>query len=100
MISLNKLFCIKYTDASNKKRRYLLYYSISLLTEHVNTNVEILPNKTILQSVLDQIETVYKQIKTNEQAPKTEYLFQGIEKQRSLQKSLKQMEIVNSIINT
>ena len=100
MISLNKLFCIKYTDASNKKRRYLLYYSISLLTEHVNTNVEILPNKTILQSVLDQIETVYKQIKKNEQAPKTEYLFQGIDKKRALEKSLKQMEIVNSIINT
>lgn len=99
MNSLNQLFCIKYTEASNKKRRYILYYSISLLTEHVNTNVDILPNKNVLQSVLDEIETIYKQIKKNEQAPNTEYLFQGIDKKRALERSLKQMEIVNSIVN-
>ena len=97
--SLNKLFCIKYTEGSNKKRRYLLYYSISLLTEHVNTNVEILPNRDVLESVTDKIETIYKQIKKNEQAPKTEYLFQGIDKKRALERSLKQMEIVNSLGN-
>lgn len=97
--SLNRLFCIKYTDASNKKRRYLLYYSISLITEHVNTNVEILPNREILETVTSKIETIYKQIKKNEQAPKTEYLFQGIDKKRTLERSLKQLEIVNSIKN-
>lgn len=97
--ALKTLFCIKYTEASNKKRRYLLYYSISLLTEHVNTNVEILPNREVLQSVLNQIETIYKQIKKNEQAPKTEYLFQGLDKRRNIERSLKQMELVNSIVN-
>ena len=74
-----------------------MYYSISLLTEHVNTNVDILPNKSVLQSVTEQIETIYKQIKKNEQAPNTDYLFQGIDKKRALERSLKQMEIVNSI---
>ena len=53
----------------------------------------------MLQSVLDEIETIYKQIKKNEQAPNTEYLFQGIDKKRALERSLKQMEIVNSIVN-
>jgi len=99
MSALNQLFCIKYTEASNKKRRYILYYSISLLTEHVNINVDILPNRDILENVLNQIETIYKQIKKNEQAPNTEYLFQGIDKKRALERSLKQMEIVNSVIN-
>ena len=99
MQSLVNLFCIKFTDASPKKRRYLLYYAVSLITETVNTNVEILPNKVILQNVTDKIEMVYKQIKSNEIAPKTEYLFNGIDKKKSIEKSLKQMELVNSIIS-
>jgi hypothetical protein len=99
MQSLNNLFCIKFTDASPKKRRYLLYYAVSLITETVNTNVEILPNKVILQNVTDKIEMIYKQIKVNEIAPKTEYLFNGIDKKKSIEKSLKQMELVNSIIS-
>ena len=56
------------------------------------------PNRNILENVLNQIETIYKQIKKNEQAPKTEYLFQGINKKRVLERSLKQMELVNSIV--
>ena len=99
MQSLVNLFCIKFTDASPKKRRYLLYYAVSLITETVNTNVEILPNKVILQNVTDKIEMIYKQIKINEIAPKTEYLFNGLDKKKSIEKSLKQMELVNSIIS-
>ena len=94
---LVNLFCIKFTDASPKKRRYLLYYAVSLITETVNTNVEILPNKVILQNVTDKIETIYKQIKQNEVSPKTEYLFNGLDKKKSIEKSLKQMEMVNTI---
>tara|TARA_E500000178_G_scaffold345718_1_gene396074 strand:- start:5579 stop:6739 length:1161 start_codon:yes stop_codon:yes gene_type:complete len=99
MQSLINLFCIKFTDASPKKRRYLLYYAVSLITETVNTNVEILPNKVILQNVTNKIEMIYKQIKNNEVAPKTEYLFNGIDKKKSIEKSLKQMELVNSMIS-
>ena len=99
MTSLVQLFCIKFTDASPKKRRYMLYYAISLITETVNTNVEILPNKAILQNVTDKIDTIYKQIKKNEIAPKTEYLFNGLDKKKAIEKSLKQMEIVNKMIN-
>lgn len=99
MESLVRLFCIKFTDASPKKRRYLLYYAVSLITETVNTNVEILPNRVVLQNVTDKIETIYKQIKVNEIAPKTEYLFNGLDKKKSIEKSLKRMELVNSIIS-
>lgn len=98
MKSLINLFCIKFTDASPKKRRYLLYYAVSLITETVNTNVEILPNKVILQNVTSKIDTIYTQIKKNEIAPKTEYLFNGLDKKKAIEKSLKQMEIVNKII--
>ena len=43
---------------------------------------------------------MYKQIKQNEKAPKTEYLFHGIDKRHALERSLKQMEIVGQIDNS
>jgi len=97
LAALQRMFCVKYTTAACKKRRYMLYYAISLLTEPVVMNVDILPNRQLLQTVTDQIDEVYKQIKKNEEAPKTEYLFRGLEKQRALEKSLLQMEMVSKL---
>lgn len=95
--AIQRLFCIKYTTAACKKRRYMLYYAVGLLTEPVSLNVEILPNKQVLKTVIDKIGEVYKQIKKNEEAPKTEYLFRGLEKERALERSIAQMNIVNQM---
>jgi hypothetical protein len=98
LTALLRLFCVKYTTAACKKRRYLLYYAVGLLTEPVSMNGDILPNRQLLQNVVDQIDQVYKQIKKNEQAPKTEYLFKGLEqKKMMLERSLMQMELVNQM---
>ena len=95
--ALLRLFCVKYTTAACKKRRYMLYYAVGLLTEPVSMNVDILPNRQMLQTVVDKIGEVYKQIKKNEEKPKTEYLFHGLERQRALDRSMKQMEIMNNM---
>ena len=95
--ALLRLFCIKYTTAACKKRRYLMYYAISLLTENVSMDTAILPDKETLQNVCSQINMVYKQIKKNEEAPKTEYLFRGLDKKKALEKSMKQMELLGQI---
>jgi hypothetical protein len=97
MNALMNLFCVKYTTASCKKRRYILYYAVELFTESVNTTIEIIDDKTKLEYIIENIDEVYKQIKKNEDAPKTEYLFKNIEKQKNLEKSLLQMELVNSV---
>jgi hypothetical protein len=94
------LFCVKYTTASCRKRIYLLYYTISLLTEIVPTNIDIITNKTILYSVVEKIDEVYKQIKKNEIIQSEEYLYTGLnQKQKNLQKSFAKMEILNDIFN-
>ena len=95
--ALNDIFCIKYTTASCKKRRFLLYFGVSLLTENINRNSEIMPNNNLLQNVIKNINIIYSQIKKNEHSPNTDYLFSNIDKQNSIEKSLKQMEMVNSI---
>jgi hypothetical protein len=97
MGSLYTLFCIKYTTASCKKRRYLLYFAVALLTEPVPTNIELMPNKQLIQNVVEKINTVYKQIKKNEQSPKTDYLFANLEKENAFEKTMRQMELMNSM---
>ena len=39
--SLLNIFCIKYTLPINKKRRYLLYFVVELLTEKINDKIQI-----------------------------------------------------------
>jgi hypothetical protein len=95
--SLLRLFCIRYTNACGKRRKYMIYYAISLITEHVSFDTELIQNKNLLQTCLSKINLIYKQVKSNEQTPNTEYLFHNIDKKMALEQSMKQMEIINSM---
>lgn len=97
MQSTFNIFCIKYTTASCKKRRYLLYFAVALLTEPVPTQIEVMPNKNMVKLVLSKIDEVYKQIKKNEESPNTEYLFANLDKKQNFEKSLQKMEMINSM---
>ena len=97
MKSMFNIFCIKYTTASCKKRRYLLYFAVALLTEPVQTNIEVMNNKPLIQSIIDKINSIYKQIKKNEESPNTEYLFANLQKENTFEKSIMKMELVNSM---
>jgi len=97
MKALIDIFSIRYTTASCRKRRYLLYFAVALLTESVPINIELMSNKQTVQNVVEQINQIYKQIKKNEVSPNTDYLFANLEKQNAFEKSMKQMELVNSM---
>jgi hypothetical protein len=99
LTSLLELFCIRYTSASPKKRKYLLYFSVEILTEIIDTNIELVnkDKKDVIQNVTEKIDTIYKQIKKNEQSPKTDYLFMGTEAKFNMEQSMRKMELVNSM---
>jgi hypothetical protein len=97
MAGLLDVFSIRYTTASCKKRRYLLYFAVALLTESVPTNIELINNKEIIENVVSKINQIYKQIKKNEESPNTDYLFTNMEKQNAFEQSMKRMELVNSM---
>lgn len=97
MKSLVTLFSIKYTTASCKKRRYLLYFAVALITEPVPTNIEMFTEKEVLQSVVEQIDNVYKQIKKNEIGPNTDYLFSNLDRENTFEKTIQKMEIMNKM---
>jgi len=64
--ALLQLFCIKYTPASKEKRRFLLYYAVSLHCENINTDVDIISNKPLIDTVYDKTSFMYKNIKKHE----------------------------------
>jgi hypothetical protein len=95
MRAANDLFCMHFTIGSVKKRRYLLYYAVSLTTETIHPNIEIVANKTIVSTVVDQIDKIYKQVKDNEHSPNTEYLFNGMDVESNFLKTVQKLEILN-----
>lgn len=99
MGALKRLFCIKYTTAACKRRRYMLYFAVALITEPTDAMTEMITgeNKVKLQTVVENIHTIYKQIKKKEESPNMEYLFSGIKKDNAFEKSIQKMEIMKSL---
>lgn len=97
MNSLMTLFCIKYTTGACKKRRYLLYFAVALITEPVPTNIELIPKKELIMNVVEKIGEIYKQIKKNEHSPGTDYLFNNLEKATNFEKSIRKLEMMESM---
>lgn len=98
--SLIVLFCIKYTPCSNKRRRHILYFAANLLTEPPKLSIGIIKDtdRPIIESVISQIDRIYQSIKKNEETPGTDYLFMNMdEKQSSFERSVKKMEMMNSM---
>lgn len=97
MKSLYVLFSIKYTTGSCKKRRYIMYLGVALLTEQVNMDNNVIPQKETIQVVVSKINEVYKQIKKNEESPNTDYLFSNLDKSNNFEKSMKRMELLSEV---
>lgn len=99
MSAILRLFCMRYTTACCKRRRHMLYYAIGLLTESgINFQTDLFPDRETLQTVVQQIDHVYKQIKKNEkERPHSDFMLRTTEKERTMQRSVQFMDMVNSM---
>lgn len=97
MESLLKIFSIKYKPGTKKKRRYILYFAISLITENVDYTIEMISNKNNIDVITSKIDVIYKQIKKNEISPNTDYLFNNVDKTANLQKTIQKLEKIKSL---
>ena len=99
--ALLTLFTLKYTSGCNKKRKYILYFVVSLLCENVTIDDEIIrkTQQEIVTNVLSKIDMVYKQIKKNEVSPGTDYLFKNL-KSSNLENTIEKLDKLNSFGET
>ena len=104
--ALLHLFCFHYSTASAKRRKFLMYFAISLVCENPVVALEAAKEEIIREEeknkigiILSNLNLVYKQIKTNEQSPGTEYLFQNL-KNMNLKKTIEKLEAIDSFDET
>jgi hypothetical protein len=78
-----------------------LYFVVSLLCEKVSFDEEIMreSQKVIVNNVFKNIDSIYKQIKKNEESPGTEYLFKDM-KSSNLEKTIEKLEKMNTFGDT
>jgi hypothetical protein len=97
MKALLTLFTLKYTHGCNRKRKYIMYFAVSLLCENVNLSEEIIRDqqKEVVTNVIKNIDSIYKQIKKNEETPGTDYLFKDV-KTSNLEKTIEKLEAMNT----
>jgi hypothetical protein len=94
--SLLNLFCLKYKDSFKNKRKLLIYYAISLLTETYDTKILIVKDVKLIEKIKNNYNEIYKQIKKNEMTPNTNYLFNNIH-EKNLENTISKIDKLNSL---
>ena len=94
--SLLTIFSIKYTSGVKKRRRFVIYFAIALLTEPWDGSTEMINNGSQINQIVKKINTVYKDVKKNEESPNTEYLFAGTARS-NLDKTIERLEKMSAL---
>ena len=95
--ALLTMYSIRYTSGVKKRRRHIIYFAISLLTENPQFKKDIIPNKDMIRVIIKKIDTIYKDIKKNEEKPETDYLYIGVNKS-SVDKTAERLAKMNEIM--
>jgi hypothetical protein len=66
MIALLRLFCIRYTPACNERRRFIIYYAISLCCEPIQLTIPMVEQKHLIDPIYEKCKVLYKNIKKHE----------------------------------
>ena len=95
--NLRNLFSLKYKPGFKKKRKFLIYYAVNLLTESINNQIPMIENTAQIENIVKKINKNYKQIKKNEITPKTDYLFNNSMTNNNLEKTVKKLDKLNAL---
>ena len=68
-----------------------------MISENINFNIEIVNNKELIQNIINKINEIYKQIKKEEVTPKTDYLFNNLNKKQNLENSIAKINMIDNM---
>jgi hypothetical protein len=98
IMALMNLFSIQYKPAVCERRKQLLFYAVSIITENVDMTVDIVSAnaKGKVESILGELDKYYREIKKNEISPKMDYMFMNVKDQRAhnLKMGIAKMEML------
>jgi hypothetical protein len=80
-----------------KRRRFIIYFAIALLTEQVDMSIEMIGDRVKTDAIIKKINVVYKDVKKNEVSPETDYLYSGMGK-TNIDKTIERLETMNKIM--
>ena len=92
--ALLHIFCLKFTKGAAKKRKYIFYFIVTLLTEKVNYNISFISNHTMITKIKENVHLIYREIKKNEIVPKSNYLLASIKSNK--EKSIEKLRILDT----
>ena len=95
--SLLNIYSIKFTAAAIKRRKYILYFIVSLFIDKYNTKIEIIENIDNIQAIIKKLHIVYKEVKKGEIAPKTDYLLMNNDTKSNLDKTIAKLDKMKAI---
>ena len=95
-ISLFSLFTIKYNTSTKRKRKFVIYYAFSLLIDKIDFEINISNETEKINSIIEKIDSIYKDIKKNEISPNTDYLFTNLKKS-NIEKTIEKIEMINNM---
>lgn len=100
IIALLDIFCIHYKSGIKRKRKFLMYNVISLLTENPNYNIKIYTEEDKIENIKSKIGLIYKQIKKNEVKPNTDYLFNNsfTNSDKTLENTIEKLDKMNKMM--
>ena len=61
--ALLSMFCLRYKPGVRKRRKYIIYFAINLLTEPLDNKIPIIKNTQEIENIKSKINIIYKQIK-------------------------------------
>ena len=65
----------------------------------MDLSIKIIKNTNDVENIVDKINLIYKQIKKNEIAPKTDYLFNNSFTNKNFEKTIEKIDKMNSLGN-
>ena len=97
--ALSDLFCIKYQPGCKKRRKLMIYFAVSLLTEPFDRKIPLFKNDEHIKRITSKIDMIYKIVKKNEIKPSTDYLFNNSLTSGNLEKTIDKLDKMNKISN-